>query len=267
MEIENLIKPKIHIVPVGYEYDRIVIPLKEMEAKSVWLISQKGEEKKKTTFCKAVEEWTIKNKIEKFNKYCEINDLYDCMKVFREIVEKEKDKEIYINLSTGTKIEAIAGMIISMMYKEKDIFVIPYYVIPKYYAKSGQKTPKTFKKNMPKGVYPESYGIKKIFRVPRYKVKEPNIDLIKALKIIEEKGGEISKKDFLTILSRKKIINIKPGHEPPKRSRSADHVSMRRKITEPLEEWGFIKKITKKNKIIKLTDEGKSMAKIYKIKD
>jgi len=43
--------------------------------------------------------------------------LLDCVEEFREIFEKEKEKgnQIYFNVSTGSKITAMAGMLVCMI--------------------------------------------------------------------------------------------------------------------------------------------------------
>ena len=39
--MSNNLKLRVHIAPVGFEIDRIVIPAKKMRADKVWLISHK----------------------------------------------------------------------------------------------------------------------------------------------------------------------------------------------------------------------------------
>jgi len=68
-------------------------------------------------------------------KTCDVinRDLFDILRAYREIIEEESQNQIYINVSTGTKIHSIAGMLVSMIFKEEKSDIYPYYVVPEDY--------------------------------------------------------------------------------------------------------------------------------------
>lgn len=54
---------RIHISPVGFEIDRVVLPLIQMEADKVWLIAERDPDldKGKPYFDKVIEDIRVKN--------------------------------------------------------------------------------------------------------------------------------------------------------------------------------------------------------------
>jgi hypothetical protein len=54
--------------------------------------------------------------------YVDIFDLFCCLEKFREIFQKERGNHIHVNVSTGSKIISIAGMLSCMLWKDA-----PYY--------------------------------------------------------------------------------------------------------------------------------------------
>src|SRR5579864_218680 len=107
--MSNISKLRVHIAPVGFEVDRIVLPAKEMKADKIWLLIHNNPAQDKA---KAYVE-NIKNELKKAKIHFEIAnldrlDLFMVLKSVKEIVEKEKSNDIYINVSSGSKIQAIA---------------------------------------------------------------------------------------------------------------------------------------------------------------
>jgi uncharacterized protein YehS (DUF1456 family) len=103
-------------------------------------------------------------------------DLFDVLRVLRTIILKEKDNSILVNVSVGSKIQAIASMMACMMFKDV-ANIKPYYVVPERYNSSLLKEDKQ-----------ETEGVKQILPMPEYKIELPNEKLIKSLDIINQKG-------------------------------------------------------------------------------
>ena len=101
------------------------------------------------------------------------------------IILKEKGNSILVNVSVGSKIQAIASMMAFMMFK--DIASIkPYYAVPERYNSTLVKEDKQ-----------ETEGLKKIKPMPEYKIEIPNERSIKCLDIINRKaGGTITKREL-----------------------------------------------------------------------
>ncbi len=236
--LENL---RVHIAPVGFEIDRIVIPAKRLKADKVWLmVHENPSEDKAGPFLKKIQtilkKEKIKVEIERHNRL----DLFKIIKSIKEIVEKEKGNDIYVNLASGSKIQAIASMMACMMFNNTK-------EIKPFYAEA-ERYPGFEGKQM-------SYGVKNLMQIPTYDIHTPKPELIQALKIIKDQGGRIRKKEMAVFAEQKKLIIVNAREENHTQARFA---SLDKNIIQPLEEqWKFVEveKIGR-NRWIKMTEEG-----------
>jgi len=130
-----------------------------------------------------------------------------------------------------------------MFNKEKN--VVPFYVEAKEYL--------GFKEQQ------ISSGIKEILDIPPYEIQIPEPKHIKALKIIKDNGGKLTKKQMAKLADDEKIIIVKAEKENFTQARFA---SLDKNIIQPLERWNFIS-VEKlgRNRVIKITEEGNNAAK------
>ncbi len=242
--MDRISKLRIHIAPVGYEVDRVVLPAKQEKADRVWLLlhENKNEDKSDpftTKITNQLEKLGIEVKQEEHNR----RDLFNIIRSIKNIVEKEKGNEVFVNLASGSKIQAIGTMMACMMFNDnKNIH--PFYVEAKTYRGVDAKQP-------------ISTGIKDIQDVPPYSIKIPEEKLIHALEIIKKNNGKITKKEMAVISEEKNIITVNAQEENHSMARFA---SLDKNIIQPLEEqWKFIniEKIGR-NRWITLTQEGKN---------
>lgn len=248
---------RVHIAPVGYDIDRVVVPLEKMAADRVWLIKEKNEkEDKGLEFLQK-----IKDRLERELPLCNVKekpcdlinrDLYDILRAYREIIECESENHIFINVSTGTKIHSIAGMLVSMIFKEENKDISPYYVIPENYndkTESGR---------------PLVTGCKEIFPIPSYKIEKPRDDLIAVLKIISElteKNTRLTKNVLIEELDKDHYLELQnKGDRSKQDTKSAKYRALDRKYIQPLVDWDFIEIMGEgKRKEIHLTQEGRNI--------
>ena len=172
-------------------------------------------------------------------------DLFEIIKSIKKIIEREEGNNIYVNLASGSKIQAIAGMMACMMFNEqKNVF--PFYVEAKEYT--------GFKNRQ------MSTGIKKPIELPSYEIQKPEKKHINALKIINEKGGRLTKKEMAELADKSKLITVNAEKENYSQARFA---SLDKNIIQPLlSHWKFIEeeKIGR-TRWIKMTQEGRNAAK------
>jgi hypothetical protein len=238
---------RVHIAPVGFEVDRIVLPARQMRADRVWLLNHdRPEEDKGNPFIPQVEK-----KLKDFNIECKKTranrtDLFDNLRAIHHIVLEEKSNSIRVNVSVGSKIQAIASMMACMMFK--DIVAIkPYYVVPKKYSIIPQQKQ-------------ETEGMDKIIPLPDYKIEIPSKKLVKCLELINDHvGGKVSKKKLKDIAIQNKLI-----HEHSREERTADEyteqagfMALNKTLIEPLRSWRFItvEKVGSHH-VVSLTNEG-----------
>jgi len=236
---------RVHLAPVGFEIDRIVLSAIKRKADRVWLLVHENPSQDKAgPFIEKIKKMLKKQNIEVVIAYHDRLSLFKIIKSIKEIIEKEKGNSVYVNLASGSKIQAIAGMMACMMFnKEKNVF--PFYVEAKeYLGFKGQQI---------------SSGIKDILDIPSYEIQTPEKKLIGALKIINERGGKLTKKEMADLADKQKIIIINAEKDNYTQARFA---SLDKNIIHPLlEHWRFIEveKIGR-NHWIKMTEEGKNAA-------
>ena len=240
--MESMLNLRVHIAPVGFEIDRVVVPAVKMKADLVYLVVDRNiatdkSTKFQTEIIKKLKRKKIKTKIVYANRL----KLFDIIRVVKEIILDHRDDEFYVNVASGSKIHAIACMMACMVLKECDNLQ-PFYAEPESYAAFEGKQ--------------QSFGIKDTIALPTYEIQTPKPKLLAALKIVSEQPKQkITKKDMAQIAEEQEIITINAEQENHSQARFA---SLDKNIIAPLEkEWKFIEveKIGR-NRWIKITQEG-----------
>ena len=239
----NLTNLRIHIAPVGYEIDRIVLPAKKMRADKIFLlVHENPSEDKATKFYDTIDKKLQKLNIETEKVYHNRLDLFQIIKSVKELIQSLSNDSVYVNLASGSKIQSVGCMMACQMFNDNEN-VSPYYVEAKEYLGFSGET--------------ISKGIKEIQSVPSYEIKKPEPKLVQALKIIKDNEGKLSKKEMARICLNEKLITINAENES-----QATFASLDQNIISPLEKkWGFIEveKIGR-TRWIKISEEGKNAA-------
>jgi Family of unknown function (DUF6293) len=242
----KIAKLRIHIAPVGYEIDRIVLPAIQERADKVWLLLHENKnEDKAGPFISKITKQLEKERIQVVNEYHDRRDLFKIIRAVRNIIEKEKQNDLYVNLASGSKIQAIGTMMACMMFNEEQN-IHPFYVEAENYPGF-------------EGKEPLSSGIKEIQDVPPYSIKTPDQRLVQALDLIKNHNGKLNKKEMAQLAEKYNLITVNAQVENHSQARFA---SLDKNIIQPLEEtWKFIKteKIGR-NRWIKLTQDGLNAA-------
>ena len=239
-EIKNL---RVHIAPVGYEIDRVVLPAKQMKADKVCLLVHENPSVDSAiSFYEKISKQLQKQNMEITKEYHDRLDLFKIIKSVKETITREKGNIIYVNLASGSKIQSIACMMACMMFND-DKNVHPFYVeAKKYLGFSGE---------------PISTGIRDIQDVPAYEIKRPEQRHVDALRIINESGGRVSKKEMAKLATDNKLIIVNAENKS-----QATFASLDKNIINALEnQWKFIKveKIGR-TRWINITEDGKNAA-------
>jgi hypothetical protein len=124
--MDSLQMLRVHVAPVGFEVDRIVIPAIQMKADRVWLIAHNNpSEDKGHQFVESVQNKLKQARIDCLQTEADRTELFQTLRALRIIILKEKGNSILVNVSVGSKIQAIASMMTCMMFK--DIAMIKPY--------------------------------------------------------------------------------------------------------------------------------------------
>ena len=245
-KMTNLATFRVHIAPLGFEIDRIVLPLKQTKADKLWILAHDNRsEDLSRPYLEKIKKECKKLGVEIKVAYSDRLSLFKTIKSIKDIISQEKGNYIYVNVASGSKIQAIACMMAVGIAKECDNLQ-PFYAEPESYAAFEGKQ--------------QSFGIKDTIALPTYEIQTPKPKLLAALKIVSDQPKQkITKKEMAQIVEDQNIITINAEQENHSQARFA---SLDKNIIAPLEkEWKFIEveKIGR-NRWIKITQEGKDAA-------
>jgi len=238
-EIVNL---RVHIAPVGFEIDRIIIPAVKMKADKVWLVAHDNvAEDKASKYRQKIEKLLEKKGIKTEVAFANRLRLFPIIKAVTAIIFKERKNEIYVNVATGSKVHAIGCMMACMLFDDRDK-IHPFYA-------QAEKYPEYV------GIAQQTYGVAEIHSLPTYRIGTPKRELLEAMRIIKDAGGRIQKKKMAEEAEKRKIITVNAKKQNFTQARFA---SLDKNIVQPLvETWGFVEveKIGR-NRWLKMTEDG-----------
>lgn len=239
---------RIHIAPVGFEFRRVTEPLVRMQADKVYLVTYKPDDPAKRFFGLVKKELGQNYKhINVEEVFVDMWDLYSCLEEYRKIVtfERKAGNHVYINVSTGTKINAIAGMLACMLWEAS-----PYYAPISYLTSRQLEVPPTEQVQDPD-------------LLPVYEIKRPRSEQLFVLGLLSANGGKMRKAKLIQELESGKIIRVKDESRVAL-TESAKH-SQLRAIINPMEmEWGFINvEASGRRSVVSITEEGQTALRIF----
>jgi len=193
--MESMLNLRIHIAPVGFEIDRIVIPAVKLKADLVYLIVHDNlSDDKAQRYHIEIQKQLKKKKIKTETVYADRFRLFDIIRVVKEIITNHRKDTFYVNVASGSKIHAIGCMMACMLFDDRKN-IHPFYPQAESYPVYKNKEQQT-------------YGVKEIHGLPTYQLLTPKPDLLAALKIIKEHDGRIQKKVLAEIAEEKKILKL-----------------------------------------------------------
>lgn len=241
---------KIHIIPLGHEYDRAVKLFDSISADRIYLLSipencpvQTQFENQQKKFLKNVSHHLSSKGIETINIGYDMFDFLDILKTVSYISRKEHEagNNVYLNISAGSKLTSLASGIAGMIHN-----VEIYYVKADSYSISEESAES------------HGYGMSEncnSFFIPNFQIIRPDpiSEQILVRLCYEESGlntDEIMK--FLTYAGE-------PGFEEDKLGNKL--MRLNRRYLDQLNKDGYIirEKIGRRNRI-KITAKGKYIA-------
>ena len=222
---------RVHIVPVGFEVERITEPLATERADRVYLVTRDDHDAAAPFVEEVVRRlkrasWPVDVRVVGTDPW----SVFETLAVYRAIFEEERRTArsapgvlpIRVNVSTGTKITAIAGTLACMLWNGE-----PYYVqvSRSWYS---DRTPRV------RSVHDV---VERIEPVNVYELRAPSRELVEVLEALQRRGGTLRKRELLRELG----LDQGSPDGAPATSPQAQHGRLRRRL-EPLEQrWGFIR--------------------------
>jgi hypothetical protein len=163
---------RVHIATVGFKVRRITEPLIRERADKVYLITKSHEDKALPYLEKILKILRKEKYLQVEKRTTDIWNLYECLQTYKSIIKEEQEKggkntQIYINISTGSKISCIAGTMACMIWKGT-----PYYAHIEYNDKRD-----------PADGLPDE-DVTAIEDIPVYSINRPKPESLAVLKIL-----------------------------------------------------------------------------------
>lgn len=232
---------RVHVVPVGFDNERVTVPIILAKGDRVYLVSRKADDIA-SKYLEIIKKELKKNKIEIREEFTDIWDLMSCMEKFREIVIREQGNQIFFNVSTGSTLASIAAMITCMIWKCE-----PYYAKLEY--------PETKKQ-----VEVISQKVESVLSIPVYAILKPDDRHLLILGIIKDAGCKIKKKNLIDKLKELKII--KPVTKDVL-TIHAEHSQLNAMIRPLVEEKYLEVESRGRSSLVILTPQGENALKIF----
>ena len=229
----------------------MVIPAKKEKAEKVYLIVHKNITEENysihTKYYTEIQRRLKAAKIETELVYCDWQNVEEITRVARDLILKEADNEIAINLASGSKNHAI-GLDRACMTVRKRENIHPFYPEAKKWA--AVKYPRQ-----------QSEGVKKIKQIPIHRVIVPDPELVIALKAIKQDAVDIPMHKGKKGVKKKDLAKSLYGD-----SSKVNLTKLQRNITQKLEKtWRAVEIIqVGQSDWISLTDEGKYLRYVLK---
>lgn len=217
---------------MGFEVERVTEPVLAERADRVYLLTRAVDDAA-APFVREVERRLAcaPRPVDVRVRPVEIWDVFQALSEMRRIFDEEGRVDrhapgvvpIRVNVSTGTKITAIAGTLACMLWRGE-----PYYVQVSRAWYSGL-TPK---------VRPVNDVVDRVDPVSVYELRAPSRDLVQVLEALDRRGGTLRKRDLIRELGLDRPAPVEEGGHAP--TPQAQHSRLRHRL-EPLEKrWGFV---------------------------
>jgi hypothetical protein len=236
------VKDRVHIAPLGFERDRVVKPAINLKADIVYLLEHDEPKSAKPNYHEDVKADLREAGVDVNPRTCDIFDLYATLGTVAMITAENQSDDVYVNVSSGSKISAIGAMIACMATD-----ATAYYVHPADYASDDLNEP-------------VSYGVEAVSELPTYPIEPPKAEQVAVLEYLDEQG-EVTKKQLIEFGEEQGLPFLAD------RSTSGNQAKYRlleTHIIDPLEEDGYVQiRQVGRQKRVSLTSAGKNARRAF----
>jgi len=117
---------RVHLAPLGWEVSRIVDPAETLKADKLVLLAPEDEACVADFGGDLVEELAANDRPDLETRLADMHDLNRLLQVITVTIKDHETDDVYINVSTGTKLAAIAGMMAAQTTDATPFYVQPH---------------------------------------------------------------------------------------------------------------------------------------------
>ena len=258
------IERTIHIIPLGHEIDRAIIPFEKTKADHVYLLTGLEEinsrldmSKQQRYFADTVRKRLLTMGIEVTCRHVNLFDLQDVMKTISKIIieEKANNNRVFVNMSAAGRLTSVAATLVGMAHN-----IQVYYVHADEY-------PDDKKNRKEHGLSVCKKG--EVTSLTNFQIVMPDSTGLEILLFLSKMGRRVRVKDVLELMQIKKIEGFEENFVKIKQSKKKRSVQSRqlmkldKTILARLERNGFITR-TKEGRTtyVSITESGNYAAHI-----
>lgn len=248
------VRDRVHVVPLGFEYARIREPIFRWKADVVVPVAYRESEHEIPYLRALLEELAENERLDVDRRSCDIFDLYDTLGTLSEAITDYGDDDVFVNLSAGSKITAIAGMIACMATGARPIYARPAY------GPDASRIPEE----------PLHDEVREIFELPRYPIDRPSDVHVAFLAYVErETTGDasgryrgVNKKELIEFALEEGFPFIVDSEAS---SEKGYYRLLDRHVVDPLRTQGYVEveKVGRK-KYVTVTGDGENVLRAFR---
>lgn len=273
---------RVHLCPVGFERDRILRPALDQRADRVHLILR-DPERDAGHHAAFLQEQLVAAGVQVELDRCPY-EMYALLGLFGGLIRRYADQHVFINISTGGTIAAVAGTLAGMMFGAQ-----LYHVEPESYIDTQRpleaieqalrtKDPKRQKEVLAAALQAHtkstggvphliSVGVRQIVEIPRYRIETPPAHLLSALRYIasrQQHGKRTRKKDLITYLQGEQPEQFHSERLERGMSPQQKYGILQTRFLAPLQRWGYLSSGGSRNAAwLSVTETGLRALKVF----
>ncbi len=240
---------EVHIAPLGYEYDRIVEPVREHGVDVLYLLEHDGPPSERPEYHDELKSVLKSDGIDVRTRTIDLLDIYDVLGVVTTLVSKHEDDIVRVNVSSGSKLSAVGAAIACMATD-----ATAYYVQPEGYTHQDRDER-------------QSYGYVGEEVLPTYPIESPTRDQVAVMRYLDDADTAVytpKKKDIIEYAEEADLSFIADSDPANDKAKFA---LLNANIVDPLVEDSYID-VSKvgRQKQVTLTDTGSDVLRAFRHK-
>ncbi|MCU4925605.1 DUF6293 family protein [Halobacteria archaeon AArc-dxtr1] len=238
---------EIHVAPLGYEYDRILEPVRRYDADVVYLL--RDESMPQVSYHEALVAELTDGGVDVITRAVDLGDMYDVLGEITTIVDHSEGDIVRVNVSSGPKLATIGAALACMATEASG-----YHVHPESRPHPIEETPRT-------------EGLSVAEKLPSYPLETPTADQVRILDYIETADDQTHtpKKSDLISFAEEQDLAFMTRSEPA--NEKAKFALLNNRIVDPLVENGYLHiESVGRTKQVSLTETGKNALRAFRHK-
>lgn len=243
---------RVQVAPLGFEYARLRDPIMRWRADKVVAVAYGGGESV-PYLDDLLAELAASDRVELETRSCDIFDLYDALGTVAGAIADHPDDDVYVNLSAGSKVTAVAGMLACMATG-----ATPLYARPDY-GPDGRSIPDE----------PFHDAVAEVVELPTYPIDAPSATEVAVLDFVEANTTDaqgryrgVSKKELVAFVREERFPFVEASEATTEKGY---YRLLDRNVLDPFAERGYVEtERIGRRKFVRLSEEGRNALRAFR---